>query len=173
MDKNTLELDTGESYDMNVTIYPNNATSTDISWSSSDNEIATVDSNGVITAVGVGNTTATVTTVDGGFTADVDVTVQAKAAVTVTGTDGSTTYDSESSDPQTFDATTLFVTDPATGIGAITYSITAGDNVATIDSSTGLVTITGTGEITITAIVAETATTQAASGSAVLTITAA
>ena len=92
---------------------------------------------------------------------------------TVTGTDGSTTYDSESSDPQTFDATTLFVTDPATGIGAITYSITAGDNVATIDSSTGLVTITGTGEITIAAIVAETATTQAASGTAVLTITAA
>ena len=169
----TSTLYIGGTVSITANVEPALATDKSVTWSTGDDTIATVDSNGVITAVGVGNTTVTVTTVDGGFTADVDVTVQAKAAVTVTGTDGSTTYDSESSDPQTFDATTLFVTDPATGIGAITYSITAGDNVATIDSSTGLVTITGTGEITITAIVAETATTQAASGSAVLTITAA
>lgn len=153
-------------------IEPALATDKTVTWTSSNESVATVD-NGVVTAIGIGNATITVTTNDGGFTAEAAITVQAKTAVTVTGTDGSTTYDSESSEPQTFDATTLFVTDPATGIGAITYSITAGDNVATIDSSTGLVTITGTGEITITAIVAETATTQAASGSAVLTITAA
>ena len=153
-------------------IEPALATDKTVTWTSSNESVATVD-NGVVTAIGIGNATITATTNDGGFTATAAITVQAKTAVTVTGTDGSTTYDSESSDPQTFDATTLFVTDPATGIGAITYSITAGDNVATIDSSTGLVTITGTGEVTITAVVAETATTQAASGSAVLTITAA
>lgn len=153
-------------------IEPALATDKTVTWTSSNESVATVD-NGVVTAIGIGNATITATTNDGGFTAEAAITVQAKTAVTVTGTDGSTTYDSESTDPQTFDTTTLFVTDPATGIGAITYSITAGDNVATIDSSTGLVTITGTGEITITAIVAETATTQAASGSAVLTITAA
>lgn len=153
-------------------IEPALATDKTVTWTSSNESVATVD-NGVVTAIGIGNATITATTNDGGFTATAAITVQAKTAVTVTGTDGSTTYDSESSDPQTFDGTTLFTTDPATGIGAITYSITAGDNVATIDSSTGLVTITGTGEITITAIVAETATTQAASGSAVLTITAA
>lgn len=153
-------------------IEPALATDKTVTWTSSNESVVTVD-NGVVTAIGIGNATITATTNDGGFTATAAITVQAKTAVTVTGTDGSTTYDSESSDPQTFDATTLFVTDPATGIGAITYSITAGDNVATIDSSTGLVTITGTGEVTITAVVAETATTQAASGSAVLTITAA
>lgn len=153
-------------------IEPALATDKTVTWTTSNESVATVD-NGVVTAIGIGNATITATTNDGGFTAIAAITVQAKTAVTVTGTDGSTTYDSESSDPQTFDATTLFVTDPATGIGAITYSITAGDNVATIDSSTGLVTITGTGEVTITAVVAETATTQAASGSAVLTITAA
>ena len=153
-------------------IEPALGTDKTVTWTSSNESVATVD-NGVVTAIGIGNATITATTNDGGFTAIAAITVQAKTAVTVTGTDGSTTYDSESSDPQTFDATTLFVTDPATGIGAITYSITAGDNVATIDSSTGLVTITGTGEVTITAVVAETATTQAASGSAVLTISAA
>ena len=131
-------------------IEPALATDKTVTWTSSNESVATVD-NGVVTAIGIGNATITATTNDGGFTAEAAITVQAKTAVTVTGTDGSTTYDSESSEPQTFDATTLFVTDPATGIGAITYSITAGDNVATIDSSTGLVTITGTGEITITA----------------------
>ena len=130
-------------------IEPALATDKTVTWTSSNESVATVD-NGVVTAIGIGNATITATTNDGGFTAEAAITVQAKTAVTVTGTDGSTTYDSESSEPQTFDATTLFVTDPATGIGAITYSITAGDNVATIDSSTGLVTITGTGEITIT-----------------------
>lgn len=153
-------------------IEPALATDKTVTWTSSNESVATVD-NGVVTAVGIGNATITATTNDGGFTAEAAITVQAKTAVTVTGTDDSTTYDESITDPQTFDASAMFTTDPASGIGAITYSITAGDNVATIDSSTGLVTITGTGEITITAIVAETATTQAASGSAVLTITAA
>lgn len=153
-------------------IEPALATDKTVTWATSNPSIVTVD-NGVITAVGVGDATVTVTTVDGGFTADVAVTVQAKATVTVTGTDDTTTYDSGSAEPQTFDASAMFTTDPASGIGAISYSITAGDNVATIDSSTGLVTMTGVGDITITAIVAETATTQAASGTAVLSITAA
>lgn len=152
-------------------IEPALATDKTVTWSTSNQSVVTVD-NGVITAVGVGDATVTVTTVDGGFTADVAVTVQAKATVTVTGTDDTTTYDSGSAEPQTFDASAMFTTDPASGIGAISYSITAGDNVATIDFSTGLVTMTGVGDITITAIVAETATTQAASGTAVLSITA-
>ena len=153
-------------------IEPALATDKTVTWATSNPSIVNVD-NGVITAVGVGDATVTVTTVDGGFTADVAVTVQAKATVTVTGTDDTTTYNSESAEPQTFDASAMFTTDPASGIGTISYSITAGDNVATIDSSTGLVTMTGIGDITITAIVAETATTQAASGTAVLSITAA
>lgn len=91
--------------------------------------------------------------------------------VTVTGTDASTTYDSGSSDPQTYDVSSMFVTNPATGVGAKTYEITGGDNIATIEGS--IVTITGTGTITITCSVAKTSTTSAASGDAVLTITAA
>lgn len=169
----TASLYVGGTVSVTANVEPVLATDKTVAWSTSNSSVATVDESGVITAVGVGSAVITATTNDGGFTASVNVTVNAKEVVTVTGTDGSTTYDSESAEPQTFDATTLFATDPATGIGAITYSITAGDNVATIDSSTGLVTMTGTGEITITAIVAETATTQAASGSAVLTITAA
>lgn len=155
-----------------ATVEPALATDKTVTWSTSNASVAIV-SDGMVTAIGAGTATITATTNDGGFTATTEITVNAKEAVTVTGTDDSTTYDSGSSDPQTFDASAMFVTDPATGIGAITYAVTAGDAVATIDASTGLVTMTGTGEVTITATVAETATTQAASGTAVLTITAA
>lgn len=155
-----------------ATVEPALATDKTVTWSTSNASVAIV-SDGMVTAIGAGTATITATTNDGGFTATTEITVNAKEAVTVTGTDDSTTYDSGSSDPQTFDASAMFVTDPATGIGAITYAITSGDAVATVDASTGLVTMTGTGEVTITATVAETATTQAASGTAVLTITAA
>lgn len=170
-DSSTLYL--GGTVSITANVEPALATDKTVYWSTSDDTIATVDGNGVITAVGIGDAVITVRTNDGGFTALVSVTVQAKTVVTVTGTDDSTTYDSESAEPQVFDASNMFTTDPSTGVGAITYSITAGDNVATINETTGVVTITGTGEVTITAIVAETATTQAASGTAVLTITAA
>lgn len=162
----------GGTASVTANVQPATATDKTVTWTSSNTSVASVD-NGVITAVGVGTATITATTNDGGFTANVSVVVQSKEAVTVTGTDDTTTYDSGSAEPQTFDASAMFTTDPATGIGAITYAITAGDNVATIDASTGIVTLTGTGEITISATVAETATTQAASGTAVLTINAA
>ena len=67
MDKNTLELNTGDNYEMHVNIYPENATSTDISWSSSNDEIATVDSNGKITAISKGNCTITARSSNGNY----------------------------------------------------------------------------------------------------------
>lgn len=158
---------------ISATVEPALATDKTVTWSSSNSSVAIVDSNGSVTAIGVGTATITATTNDGGFTATSEITVSDKENVTVTGTDDSTTYDSSSSDPQTFDASAMFTTDPATGIGAITYAITSGDNIATINSTTGMVTLTGTGSVTITAIVAETATSKAASGTAVLTVTAA
>ena len=170
-DTTTLYL--GGTATISTIIEPVLATDKTVAWTTSNPLVATVDENGIITAVGVGIATVTVTTNDGGFTATVSVTVQAKTEVTVTGTDDSTTYDSETTDPQTYDASAMFTTDPSTGVGSITYSITSGDSVATIDSSTGEVTLTGTGSITILAVVAETAVTQAASGTATLTITAA
>jgi tripartite ATP-independent transporter DctM subunit len=51
-----------------------NATNKEVIWSSSDENVATVD-NGVVTAVGNGTAAITVTTVDGNFTATCEVTV--------------------------------------------------------------------------------------------------
>lgn len=91
--------------------------------------------------------------------------------VTVTGTDASTTYDSTETDPQTYDVSGMFVTNPATGVGDITYEIAGGDNIGTISGNT--ITLTGVGTVTIQASVAATATTSAATGTAVLSVTAA
>ena len=91
--------------------------------------------------------------------------------VSLVGTDATTTYDSSSATAQTYDATTMFVATPSTGIGAITYTIANGAGIASINN--GIVTMTGTGTVTIRANVAATSTTSSATATAVLTIEAA
>ena len=57
------------------TVLPEYATDKWVAWTSSDINVATVDSNGTITAVGLGNAAITVTTHDGRYTATCDVVV--------------------------------------------------------------------------------------------------
>ena len=58
-----------------ATILPENATNHAVAWISSDNNIATVNNNGLVTARAVGTATITVTTADGGRTATSEITV--------------------------------------------------------------------------------------------------
>lgn len=88
--------------------------------------------------------------------------------VTITGLPSTTVYDSSGTSPNTFDVSTMFTTNPASGIGDITYEITGGDAIGTIVDST--VTLTGIGELIITATVAATATTTSATTDATLTV---
>lgn len=60
-------LPVGDSYQLSATVSPSNASNQSIIWSSSDESIATVDGNGLITAVSGGSATITVTTVDRGY----------------------------------------------------------------------------------------------------------
>ena len=78
LDKNTLELFTGDTASLIATVEPSDATNKNVTWSSSDNTVATVDNNGTVTAVGAGNATITVTTDDGSKTATCKVTVTDK-----------------------------------------------------------------------------------------------
>ena len=83
LEPNTLTLEKGEKGTLTATVAPQNATNNTVTWSSSNNEIATVN-NGVVTAVKEGTATITVTTAEGGKTATCKVTVNAPQTKPVT-----------------------------------------------------------------------------------------
>jgi uncharacterized protein YjdB len=58
-----------------ATVAPANATVKTVTWESDNDEVATVDSAGKVVGVAAGTATITVTTTDGGFTDDCEVTV--------------------------------------------------------------------------------------------------
>lgn len=76
LDKTSVELTEGETATLTATVKPENASDKTVSWSSSQESVATV-TDGVITAVSTGEATITVTTNDGGKTATCKVTVKA------------------------------------------------------------------------------------------------
>ena len=70
----TATIKVGESTTLSATITPSDATDKTVTWSTSDEKVATVDA-GKVTAVAEGSATITVTTKDGGKTATCTVTV--------------------------------------------------------------------------------------------------
>lgn len=71
----TLGLVVGQSSTLNATVSPANATNQDVSWATSNSSVATVNSSGVVTAIGTGSATITVTTDDGSYQDTCSVTV--------------------------------------------------------------------------------------------------
>ena len=142
LNKETLELFTDGSETLTATVEPGNATNKNVTWSSSDETIATVDNNGTVTAVGAGEATITVTTEDGCKTATCIVTV----TVPVTGV----TLEPTSLSLFTGDTAPLTATvQPSDATNQnVTWSSDKPE-VATVDN--GKVTAVGAGEATITA----------------------
>lgn len=69
-----IQIAIGDTYQSEVIYTPSNATYKEVSWKSLDSSVATVDSNGVITAVAVGTTKIQATS-ENGLTAECVVTV--------------------------------------------------------------------------------------------------
>lgn len=87
LNQTSLNLNQGESYKLIADITPSDATNKDVTWSTSNDKVASVDSNGNVSAVGEGTATITVTTKDGSKTAtcQVNVAPAAPAEVKVAG----------------------------------------------------------------------------------------
>lgn len=77
----TAKIKVGEELTLTATITPDDATSKELNWTTSNGDAATVDENGKVSAVGTGTATITATATDGsGVAASCEVTVTEKAA---------------------------------------------------------------------------------------------
>ena len=74
LDKETETMTVGGSLTLVATVAPETASNKTVTWTSSVPSVATV-TNGVVNALTAGSTTITVTTTDGSFTAECDITV--------------------------------------------------------------------------------------------------
>ena len=84
LNKTTMSLVIGGTEQLTATVSPSNATNKNVSWSSSNTSVATVDSNGNVSAIKVGTAIIKVTTEDCGKTATCSVTVNPIAVTGVT-----------------------------------------------------------------------------------------
>lgn len=79
IEQTKVELKPEGTLELKATVAPEDASNKAVEWSSSDNAIATVNDKGIVTAIAEGQTTITVKTVEGNFTATSLITVKKEA----------------------------------------------------------------------------------------------
>ena len=77
LDKTSCDLLVDETIQLVATVNPGIAANKNVTWTSSNNNVATVDANGLVTAKSAGTAIITVTTADGGKTATCTINVVA------------------------------------------------------------------------------------------------
>ena len=138
------QLNVGETMQATATVLPADATNKTVKWISSDNAVATVSNNGLVTAVGPGTTTITVTTTDGTNLSDKKTLTVVRLASSVT----LTLPKNQLNVGETMQATAIVLPDDATNK---TVKWTSSNTAVATVSTSGLVTAVGTGSTTITA----------------------
>ena len=129
------------------------ASKLNLTWSSSDEEVATVDETGLVTAVGAGEADITVSVAD----ANISSTTHIKVVILPTGVEAPETLSLELNGEATKALGAKMTPEDATDV-KLAY-LSSDESVATVDES-GNVTAVGVGECTITTtIVADTTAT--------------
>ncbi len=75
LDVPSLEMKKGETHQLKADVTPSDATNKNVTYKSSNEQVAQVSQDGLVTAVGAGTADITVTTEDGGYTDTCSVTV--------------------------------------------------------------------------------------------------
>lgn len=96
----THSMETSEQFSLTATVLPANATNKNLTWNSSNESVATVSSDGLVTAIANGSTTITAAATDeSGKTATCVITVAAEAknllSISVSGANPSTPFASD------------------------------------------------------------------------------
>ena len=141
------KLGVGETITLTATVTPSTATDKTVSWSSSNESVATVSQNGEVSALKKGTTTITVTTKDGGKTATCKITVEDKVYPVESVTLDKSTYEMTVGDNVALKATV----NPSNATDKTVSWSSNNTSVATV-SQNGVVTAKkkGTAKITVT-----------------------
>ena len=145
LNKTSLSLRETETAQLTATVTPEDAEDRSVTWSSSDNSIATVNAEGVVTAIKEGTATITATTNDGSnlkATCTVKVSIMPVASITLNITEKTL----EEGETVNLTASVL----PANASNKSLAWTSSDENVATVDAN-GLVTAVKEGTATITA----------------------
>jgi len=141
LNSSTLALKKGNTGQLTATVTPNDADNKSVTWTSSNTNVATVDSSGKVTAVASGSATITATNASG---------QNATCAVTVTNpANGITLNKSTLTLTKGGNETLTATVDPTDADGTVTWSSNK-TSVATVDSN-GKVTAVAVGTATVTA----------------------
>lgn len=142
LNKTKANVDVGGKYTLKATLKPSNVTSTYVSWSSSNEKVATVTSKGVVKGLKTGKTVITATTANGTYKASCTVTV----IKPVTGV----ALDKTSLTINVGKTSTLTPTVKPSSASIKTVTWSSSDNDVATVSSKGVVTAKGPGYATIT-----------------------
>ena len=144
LNKSSLSLTEDETYQLSVAVTPDNATDKTVTWSSSNTAVATINDDGLVTAVKEGS--ATITAKAGDKTATCTVTVSKKVVAVTSVTLNKTSL--ALTEQETFQLSASVSPDNAND-KTVTWS-SSNTAVATV-SQEGLVTAIAVGSATITA----------------------
>lgn len=147
LSQSSLNLEVGNTATLTATVLPSNATNKNVTWSSSNTAIATVNQYGTVTAKATGNATIKATTTDGtNLSASCLVTVKPKTILATSITLNQSELNMVEGDEAMLSATVL--PNNTTNPGVLWSS--SNQNVAIVNSS-GKVTAKTEGTATITA----------------------
>jgi len=146
LDKSSLEMSIGDTYEFVTRILPQNATNKELIWSSSDSSVVSVD-NGLINALNEGKATITVKSKDGYKSSSAEITVVKKSPVVhVTSVSfNETTLDLLTGDHSTLSATVL----PSNASDKSVNWSSSNESVATVNNK-GKITAVSAGQAIIT-----------------------
>lgn len=140
----SAEITEGETVTIIATVLPENATNKNVSWTSSNSDVASV-TDGVVTGLKPGNTRITVKTEDGGLTSSCQITVQSSTVRVQSVSLNSTSATMDVGGTMTLTAKVL----PEDATNKRVSWETGNSSVATVGNN-GLVTAVGAGSTNIT-----------------------